>query len=402
VVPLVRALVATNDGKPAPVHRGATSQDAMDTAAMLVAARTGQLLLQDLGGATAACAALATRHRHTLMTARTLLQPALPTTFGLKAAGWLVGLSEAYTTLAHAISDDLAVQLGGAAGTMAAFGSQGPALSRALAHRLGLQDPTVPWHTDRSRVVRLGAALVAVASACAKVAFDVALLAQAEVGELAEGGTGRGGSSTMPQKANPIGSVSILAASRHAHGALATLVAASVQDHERAGTGGWHAEWAPLTDLLRATGGCAAGADALLTGLVVNERKMAENLAATHGVVLGERVALDLLPDLGQEEARAVAARATASAMREGRHLREVLAAMPEVATRRSPAELDALCDPAGYLGSASQLIDRALAAHTQVRGHADGRGRGDGRAPGGRTGDPQASGRHFPTGEAQ
>lgn len=365
VIPLVRAIGAGGSGGSVPVHYGATSQDAMDTAAMLVSASACGLVLGNLRGAVDACAALASRHRRTLMTARTLLQPALPTTFGLKAAGWLMALTEATATLERTRAEDLAVQLGGAAGTMAAFGAQGLALSAALAARVGLRDPGVPWHTDRTRLLRLGAALTGSATACAKIALDVALMAQAEVGEIAEGGDpGRGGSSTMPHKANPIGAISVLAASRHAHGAFATLVACGVQDHERAATGGWHAEWAALCTLLRATGGCAANVDQLLHGLIVDEDRMRQNLAATRGVVMAEHVALDLAAELGRDEARHLVGQASTRAQLDGRELRDVLAAMPEIARRRTPAQLDALCDPAGYLGVADQLVDRALASH--------------------------------------
>lgn len=369
VIALVRAVDAAGGEGPVPVHHGATSQDAMDSAAMLVARQACELVLEDLDAATDACAALARRYRDTPMTARTLLQPALPTTFGYKVAGWLVALDEAAATLRRVASHDLAVQLGGAAGTMAAFGGRGPALSAALAARLGLQDPALPWHTDRGRVLRLGAALAGVATACAKVALDVALLAQAEVGEVAEGGgPGRGGSSTMPQKANPVGAVSVLAAGRHAHGAFATLVSAGVQDHERAGTGGWHAEWQAMTALLRAAGGCTANVSQLLGDLTVHGSRMADNLAATHGVVVAERVTLDLGHDLGRERAREVVGRAAAAAQREGRPLRDVLDSLPEVADLRSPAQLDELCDPAGYLGATDQLVDRALLLHVGTR----------------------------------
>lgn len=367
VVPLVGAIAAA--GPDAPVHLGATSQDAMDTAAMLVASTVCALVLEDLAHAADACAALVEVHRRSVMTGRTLLQPAVPVTFGLKAAGWLVALVEARDGLAHVATERLTVQLGGAAGTMASFGDRGPALSAALAARLGLRDPLLPWHTDRSRIVELGSALVGAANACAKLALDVVLMSQAEVGEVAEGGEpGRGGSSTMPHKANAVGAVSILAAARHAHGALATLVPAAVQDHERAATGGWHAEWDALCRLFRAAGGCAANAATLLTGLRVDATRLADNLAATHGVVVAEHVALDLAPSVGRAEAAALVRRASLQVQREGRSLREVLGAMPEVAAVRTPAQLDALCDPWRYLGAADQLVDRALGFHASRR----------------------------------
>ncbi|MGH9101805.1 MAG: lyase family protein, partial [Acidimicrobiales bacterium] len=355
------------------VHLGATSQDTMDTAAMLVALRAGRAILADLDAAADVCASLTHRHRATLMTGRTLLQPALPMTFGLKAGGWLVALTEAGDTLGGVLSDRLAVQLGGAAGTLAAFGDRGLALSARLAERLGLAAPVLPWHTDRSRVADLAHALVRVASACAKVALDVVLLAQAEVAEVHEGGgPGHGGSSTMPQKANPVGSALVLAAARRAQSAASALVSSSVQDHERAATGGWHAEWQALTDGLRAAGGCASGIRRVLDGLQVDVAQMAANLARTHGTVVAERVALDLAADLGREKATAVVGRATRRALAGQQPLRQALGADREVTTLRSPEELDKLCDPAGYLGVTEDLVERALSVHrssTSTRG---------------------------------
>lgn len=371
VVPLVRALAAAVDDAPgaaghgAWAHFGATSQDAMDTAAMLVAREGCRLLLADVGAAADACAALARRHRRTLMTGRTLLQPALPITFGLKVAGWLVGLVEAAAVVERVAAERLAVQLGGAAGSLASLGDRGPAVSARLAERLGLAEAPLPWHTDRGRVVELAGALVGLANAAAKVAFDVVLLAQAEVGEVTEGGGGgHGGSSTMPHKANPVSSVLVLAAARRAHGAAAVLVSSGVQDHERAGTGGWHAEWQALTDLLRAAGGCANGVAAVVDRLTVSPSRMAANLDRTGGVLMAERVALDLAPELGRAPAAEVVGAASRRAIETGCSFRQALAAEPEVARRRDPVALDRLCEPEGYLGANDELIDRALARH--------------------------------------
>lgn len=374
VVPLVRTLTAAvgdhgPDGRrhAAWVHFGATSQDTLDTAAMLVAKEAGRAILADLGAAADAGASLARAHRSSVMAARTLLQQALPTTFGLRAARWLVGLVEAAAALDRAVGGRLAVQLGGAAGTLASFGDRGLEVAAHLAARLGLEDPVLPWHTDRCRLGELGAALSAVAGACGKVALDVVLLAQTEVAEVAEGGgAGHGGSSTLPHKANPATSVTVLGAARRAHAAAGALAQAGVQDHERAGTGGWHAEWPLLTDLLRAAGGCAAGARHVLEGLSVDPVRMARNLEATHGVLLAERVTLDLAPDLGREEAAAVVAAASRRALAGGHTLRSELGGTPEVAERRSPQALDALCDATGYLGANDVLIDRALDLHAR------------------------------------
>ncbi len=365
VVPLIAALRSLAGDHASAVHHGATSQDAMDTAAMLVSKQACCIVVEDLDGAARACAELARRHRREVMTGRTLLQPAVPVTFGLKAARWLGALTHAATELERVSETRLAVELGGAAGTLAAWGDRGLELCAQLAGRLGLREPVLPWHTDRSRLVELSGALVVAAAAAAKVAVDVALLSQAEVGEAREGGdAGHGGSSTMPHKSNPVGSVLVLAAWRRAHGAASMLSAGAVQEHERAGTGGWHAEWLSLTDLLRAAGGCAAGTRELLGTLCVDEESLARNLAATGGSVMAERVALDLTAELGRDAATRVVARASAEATAAARPLREVLGSVPEVAALRSPDQLDALFDPSGYLGAADALIERALSAH--------------------------------------
>ena len=253
-MPLVRALGEAVAGPAAAhVHRGATSQDVLDSAAMLVAHRALGPLLADLRAAAAAAAALAEAHRETPMAGRTLLQQALPMTFGLKAATWLVGLDEAGERLATVRSERLAVQLGGAAGTLAALGGDGIAVLGLLARELGLAEPVLPWHTTRTRPAELAGALGVAAGAIAKVATDVVLLAQTEVGEVREGVAGRGGSSTLPHKRNPVAATCARACAMRAPGLVATLLGAMAHEHERA-AGAWHAEWRPLADLLTATG----------------------------------------------------------------------------------------------------------------------------------------------------
>jgi len=279
--PLVRALREAAGAEAGEwVHRGATSQDAVDTAAMLVARRAGAAIDLYLEAVAAACAALAERHRETPMLARTLLQPALPTTFGLVAARWLTGVEGARARLREVAERRLAVQLGGPAGTLADFGERGPALVAALARRLELAEPPLPWHTLRGPVHALGGALDEAAGAAGKPALDVVLLSQAEVGEVAEpAGEGRGGSSSLPHKRNPIGSVLALAATRRAHAAAGLLTGSMLQEHERAATGAWHAEWAALREALAMSGGVAAAMAAVLPGLEVNAERMGENLA---------------------------------------------------------------------------------------------------------------------------
>ena len=369
--PLVRALTAAvknagSDAAAGQVHRGATSQDVLDTAMMLVAHRALGLLLEDLEGAADAAAALAARHRTALATGRTLLQPALPITFGLAAAAWLSGLDEAATLLVQLRETRLAVQLGGAVGTLAALGEAGPAVQAHLADALSLRVPTIPWHTVRGRVGELAAALGVAAGAIGKAARDVTLLAQGEIGEVQEGGH-RGGSSTLPHKHNPVAAVSALACASRAPGLVATLLAAAVQEHQRA-AGAWQAEWRPFTELLEAVGSAAAWLRNSLDHLEIDEARLRENLDTTRGLLLAERVSGALAPALGRLAAHDLVAAACADVVATGRSLAEALAARPEVAKRLSAGEIARLLDPAGYLGSAGIFVDRALAAHAARR----------------------------------
>lgn len=356
VVPLVRHLeraVGSEVGRH--VHRGATSQDVMDTAMVLVARRALDLVAADLATAAAAAAALAERYRDTVMPGRTLLQQAVPTTFGLKAAGWLLGLEGAGERL-RSVRDALPAQLGGAAGTLSAAGPDGPALADVFAAELGLTAPVLPWHTVRLPVADLAGALGAAAGVLAKVAVDVVLLAQSEVGEVWEGIHGRGGSSTMPHKRNAIAAVAARAAARRAPGLVATLLTSMEQEHERA-AGAWHAEWLPLADLLRTVGSAAAWTADCLAGLQVDARRMRDNLVATGSA---EAVAGALAADLGRSSAHVLVAAAVAAAREQGRDLAAVLLEQAQVAGRLSAQDLDALLRP--DTGAAGVLVDRALA----------------------------------------
>jgi 3-carboxy-cis,cis-muconate cycloisomerase len=269
--PLVRAL-RERAGDAAPyVHFGATSQDIVDTAAMLVTRSAVALVAGDLAGAAAAAAELAAGHRSTPLAARTLLQQAVPTTFGAKAAGWLVGLVDARAAL---LAVALHAQLGGAAGTLAPLGESGVEVLGAFARELGLAEPIVPWHARRSQLVALGGALQQVAAACDKIGLDVVLLSQTEVGEVSE--ASGGGSSTMPHKRNPVGAVLARACARLVH-ANAAVLTAGEHEHERA-AGAWQAEWTALSEALAHTGGAAAATRAALTGLEVHPERMRANM----------------------------------------------------------------------------------------------------------------------------
>jgi 3-carboxy-cis,cis-muconate cycloisomerase len=293
--PLVRAL-REQAGDAAPfVHYGATSQDIVDTAAMLVTRRAAELIADELAGVANAASQLASDHRSTPMAARTLLQQAVPTTFGAKAAGWLVGAVDARIEL---IRVPLHAQLGGAAGTLAPLGDRGTNVLGAFARELGLEEPVVPWHARRAQLAKVGSALQQTASSCAKIGLDVVLLAQTEIGEVAE--ASGGGSSTMPHKRNPVGATLARACARLVH-ANAAVLTDGEHEHERA-AGAWQAEWTALSEALAHAGGAAAAARAALTGLEVHTDRMRANMTAD---VYSERDRLGLQDDdyLGSAEA---------------------------------------------------------------------------------------------------
>lgn len=350
------------------LHQGATSQDVVDSALMLVAHRALAPLLDELGTAAAGCAKLAERHRSTLAPGRTLLQQALPLTFGIKAATWLSGLDGSYTELAEVRERVLAVQLFGAVGTLAALGDRGLDVMSAVAEELGLAEPALGWHTVRLRPARLSAALGSALGVMGKVARDVVLLAQTEVAEAAEGGgEGRGGSSTMPHKRNPVGAVAVIACAQRGPGLVATIMASMVQEHERA-AGAWQAEWEPLLELLRLTGSAASALRELLQGLDVDAERMRADLEATGELVMSESVASALSESIGRPAAQELVTKAAATSVQEGRSFRAVLAEVPEIAGALGADGLDAALDPRGYLGVTDQLIERALAEHARVR----------------------------------
>ena len=358
--PLVRALRDAVGGEAADgVHLGATSQDVVDTAAMLVARRASSLVLAELDRLAGGCAELAREHRSTPMAARTLLQQAVPTTFGLKSAGWLVSVLEGKRRLAAVRDERLAAQLGGAAGTLAALGDDGLEVARRYAEELELAEPILPWHANRQRVAELGAALDGAAGAAANVGLDVALLAQTEVGEVAEASSG--GSSTMPQKRNPVSSALAVACARLAHAHASVLLAGLPHEHERA-VGSWHAEWEALSGALSFAGGAAAAAADALTGLEVDAERMRANLDTGGGLVVAERISFALAPSLGRREAHDVVAEAARAPS-----FRDALLA--DVRTGLAADQLDSLLDPLGYLGAAETLVDRALREYEDATG---------------------------------
>jgi 3-carboxy-cis,cis-muconate cycloisomerase len=355
--PLVRALRIAVGGEAADgVHLGATSQDIVDTAAMLVSRRAIDLLIVELDRLADGCTSLARTHRSTPMAARTLLQQAVPTTFGLKAAGWLVAVREATGRLAIVRQKQLAAQLGGAAGTLAALGDTALVVARDYAKELGLAEPVLPWHSNRQRLAEVGAALDAAAGAAAKVGIDVVLLAQNEVGEVAER-TG-GGSSTMPQKRNPVRSALAVACARLTHAHAVVLTGELAHEHERA-VGAWHAEWEALSGALAFAGGAAAAAADAVAGLEVNVERMRANLDASDGRIVAERVSFALGQRLGRAEAHEVVREAALAPSFRKALLMDERAGL-------SDAELQKLLDPTTYIGSAEGLVDRVLARETE------------------------------------
>jgi 3-carboxy-cis,cis-muconate cycloisomerase len=395
---LARALTRRVGGQAArAVHQGATSQDIVDTAAMLLARQAIDAAKADLERAADAAANLAGAHRRTLMIGRTLLQQAVPVTFGVVAAGWLAGLDAAAAGLAQVRRTRLAVQFGGAAGTLASLDGAGVRVKALLAEELDLPDPPLPWHTERLRVIDVATAMARVTASLSKIARDVTLLAQTEVAEVREGAPGqgapgqgepgqgepdggprRGGSSAMPNKNNPVAAIAILGCAKQVPGLLATLVASAEQEHQRA-AGAWHAEWQPFSDILRLAGSAAAWGNELLSHLQVDTGKMAANLAAAGGLPMAERVTALLRNALGGPQAHDLVANAAARSTSSGLPLRDVLLAAPELEERLREAgvtagQIEAALDPAGYLGASNDFITAALEAHRAQPGGIHGR----------------------------
>lgn len=373
VIPLVADLTAAVPAEAAPyVHRGATSQDIMDSAMMLIARHTLDLILTDLTRAETALARLATEHRDTVMPGRTLTQHAVPTTFGLKAAGWRALALDARDRL-RTVRATLPAQLGGAAGTLAAFGAYsgespsvavpdaggpGEGLVAAYARQLRLAEPVLPWHTLRTPVADLGAALAFTAGALGKLAVDVLTLTRTELAEVTEGAGG--GSSAMPHKANPVRSTLIASAARRAPALAAALHASMAAEDERP-AGAWHAEWEPLRDLLRTVGGASHHAVELAENLQVHPAAMREHLGLTHGLIVSERLTAELTPLLGRARAKELLTSAARRTLDEGTSLAEALSEVLAEEPGLAAVDLTELTDPARYTGSAGALTDRAL-----------------------------------------
>lgn len=366
-IPLVKALteiVRSRDVDAAGfVHWGATSQDVADSALLLLLKRAQPVIESDLVRAEVALRGLAEEHEHTIMLGRTLLQPAPPVTFGLKAAGWLASVRRGRGRLTQSFTDALVVQFGGASGTLAALGDQGLPVTRGLADELGLACPDAPWHTHRDRLAALVCACGVLTGSLGKMARDISLLMQGEIAEAAEpGGQGRGGSSTMPHKQNPIGCAVTLAAANRVPGLVASFLSGMVQEHERA-VGGWQSEWPTIAAVVQATGLATTSIAEIAEGLSVDAAHMRANLNATQGTVFAEKAAFLLAKKLGRERAHKLLEEATRKALAQGRRLVKVLAEMPEVARYIDQAALDQLDLAEDYLGSADSFRKQLLRA---------------------------------------
>ena len=366
-IPLVKALtanVAKADAEAARyVHWGATSQDVIDTAAMLSLRAGIDALLVDLDRATAGFAALARKHRNTAVVARTWLQHALPMPFGLKLAEYAAALHRSKLRLKRLRDEALALQFGGAAGTLAALGDKGLVVSEALARDLKLPLPEAPWHTHRDRVAEAASVFAIISGSCGKIARDVSLMMQTDVGEAFEpAGAGRGGSSTMPHKRNPVAAASALGAATMAPNLAATIFAAQVQDHERS-AGPWHAEWPTLPALMLVTSGALVAIVDLAEGLEVDAARMRTNLDATHGLIMAEAVTFALAEKIGKSDAHHLIEAASKKAISDQKHLRDVLTSDSKVTAHLDAQQIAALFEPMAYQGASQELIDRLLAS---------------------------------------
>jgi 3-carboxy-cis,cis-muconate cycloisomerase len=363
IVPLVKALAAACEGDAGRwVHWGATTQDIIDTALVLQLREAFELIRQDLAGTEAALTDLARRHRDTPMAGRTHAQHALPITFGFKCALWLAPLQRHSARLARLRREIAVVQFGGAVGTLASLGADGIRVMEALAAELGLATPRIAWHVGRDGLAEAAAYLGLLTGSLGKIATDVALLMQAEVGEVAEPWhDGRGGSSTMPQKRNPIACEFILACAKNVRELVPVMLDAMVQDHERA-TGPWHAEWIALPQAFALAAGALHHARAMLEGLVVDPERMRRNLDTTRGMISAEAVMMALAPQVGREEAHHLVAAACQRALASDRHLLEELQADAAITAHLPPQRLALLLDPRNYTGLAGAFVERVLA----------------------------------------
>lgn len=370
-IPLVKALgkqIASSDAEAERyVHLGATSQDVMDSGLVLQLRQALVLIENQLAQLADSLAAQAQRFATTPLAGRTWLQHATPVTLGMKIAGWLGAVTRSRQRLQQLKPRLLVLQFGGASGTLAALGEQAMPIAEALAEELQLTLPEQPWHTQRDRIVEFGAVLGLIAGSLGKFGRDISLLMQTEAAEVFEpAAPGKGGSSTMPHKRNPVGAAVLIGAATRVPGLVSTLFSAMPQEHERS-LGLWHAEWETLPEICCLVSGSLQQARLLADGLEVDAARMARNLELTQGLVLAEAVSIVLAQRVGRDTAHHLLEQCCKRAVAEQRHLRAVLADEPQVTAELSGAELDDLLNPAHYLGQAQAWVERAVAEHNAL-----------------------------------
>ncbi|WP_440857093.1 3-carboxy-cis,cis-muconate cycloisomerase [Pseudomonas syringae] len=370
-IPLVKALGKQIAARSAEaeryVHMGATSQDVMDSGLVLQLRRAIALLERDLTRLADAMAEQAQRHAGTPLAGRTWLQQATPVTLGMKIAGWLGAVTRHRQRLNEIKPRLLCLQFGGASGSLAALGDQAFSVAEALADELQLALPEQPWHTQRDRLVEFAGLLGLIAGSLGKLGRDVSLLMQTEVGEVFEpSAPGKGGSSTMPHKRNPVGAAVMISTATRAPGLVGTMLSAMPQEHERS-LGLWHAEWETLPELCCLVSGSLQQALQVIPGLQVDAERMAINLQSTKGLVLAEAVSIALAQRIGRDAAHHLVEQCCRRAVEQSAHLRQVLGETPQVSEQFSSDELDRLLDPAHYLGQARHWVERAVAEHTRI-----------------------------------
>jgi 3-carboxy-cis,cis-muconate cycloisomerase len=366
-IPIVKgltAMVAQSDKDAARfVHWGATSQDAIDTGCVLQLRAALKWMGGDLDRLAQGLAELATRHRSTIVVGRTWMQQALPTTFGAKAAGWLGAVDRHRERLHEAQRRAIVLQFGGAVGTLAALGGRGARVAKILAEELGIGLPEIPWHSHRDGIAEVATTLGLCVGTLGKIAKDISLHAQTEVAEVFEPAEkGRGGSSTMPHKRNPLASAVVLSAAIRVPGLVGTMLSAMVQEQER-GLGGWHAEWETLPEIVSLSAGALRRLVEIVPRLEIDAERMRENLETTHGLIFAEAVTMALAAKIGKAAAHEVVETACEKARNEKRHLREVIAGDAQATAHLSAAQMDGLFDARKYLGLAEEFVDRVVGA---------------------------------------
>jgi 3-carboxy-cis,cis-muconate cycloisomerase len=367
ILPLVHQLAKMCGDAGRYVHWGATTQDIMDTAVVLEIREALGAIEADLVSLRNTLSRLAERHRNTAMAGRTHLQHALPITFGYKVAVWLSMFDRHAERLEQLKPRVLVGQFGGAAGTLASLGAHGLEVQEALLTELGLATPVVTWHVARDGMAEVVNFLALLTGSLGKVAYDVILLSSTEIGEVSEPhGEGRGASSTMPQKRNPIASESILAASKAVRQHAGLMLDAMVQDFERA-SGAWQTEWIALPESFRLASDALRQATAMLGGLHVDTERMRRNLNLTNGLIVAEAVMMALAPHIGRDRAHELVTDACRKVNGDGSTLASVLSAMPDVTTHLDREAIARLTDPANYLGLAGEMVDRVLARRVRT-----------------------------------